>query len=536
MPFHRRRRSRIVAVVLLATAGSLLTACVAAPAAEQHPGRVALQAPTAGATTIAADDELAAAIAVSETLFAESPVVVVTDAASQEVAAEAAVEAGVPVFPLGGAEPDGSGGSAADENGTAEAGTDGDSTTAGAALADEIARLGASRVVVVGAAGPADDALDLDLGEADRVEVGAEPAAVSAAIGPRPDRADSGAAVGPVALVATAETAPAAQAVARASGATVIEQPSAGDILKQPSVIEALGELQPAATLLLTTRAAPQPAPDWSVRSAVTGYQLPGGGQRLFGDHRFVALYGVPGVPVLGVLGEQGVAETIGRAQSVASEYAPLSDLPVVPTLELIATVAAGDAGADGDYSNELDPARLEEYVDAAEAAGQYVVIDLQPGRTDFLTQAQVYRSLLEHPNVGLALDPEWRLGPDQVPLEQIGSVDAAEVNAVAHWLADLVDAGSLPPKMLVLHQFRGSMITDREAIDTSLPQLELLVHVDGQGSQPDKQGTWRALLELPPHGAAVGWKNFLDEDAPVLTPAQTMSEVSPVPDFISYQ
>jgi hypothetical protein len=534
MPFHRRRRPRIVAVVLLATAGGLLTACVAAPAAEQDPGQVALQAPTAGATTIAADDELSAAIAVSETLFAESPVVVVADAASQEVAAEAAVEAGVPVFPLPGAEPEGSGGSAADENGTAEAGTGRDVTTGGAALADEIARLGASRVVVVGAAGPADD--DLDLGEADRVEVEAEPAAVSAAIGPRPERADPEGLGGPVALVATAETAPAAQAVARASGATVIEQPSAGDILGQPSVIEALGELRPAATLLLTTREAPQPAPDWSVRSAVTGYQLPGGGQRLFGDHRFVALYGVPGVPVLGVLGEQGVAETIARAQSVASEYAPLSDLPVVPTLELIATVAAGDAGADGDYSNELDPARLEEYVDAAEAAGQYVVIDLQPGRTDFLTQATAYRSLLEHPNVGLALDPEWRLGPDQVPLEQIGSVDAAEVNAVAHWLADLVDAGSLPPKMLVLHQFRGSMITGREAIDTSLPQLELLVHVDGQGSQPDKQGTWRALLELPPHGAAVGWKNFLDEDAPVLTPAQTMSEVSPVPDFISYQ
>ena len=66
--------------------------------------------------------------------------------------------------------------------------------------------------------------------------------------------------------------------------------------------------------------------------------------------------------------------------------------------------------------------------VQAAAAAGQYVVLDLQPGRTDFLTQARRYESLLTEPNVGLALDPEWRLAPDQVPLRQIGGVDASEV------------------------------------------------------------------------------------------------------------
>ena len=40
-----------------------------------------------------------------------------------------------------------------------------------------------------------------------------------------------------------------------------------------------------------------------------------------------------------------------------------------------------------------------------------YVVLDLQPGRTDFLTQAKRYEPLLALPHVGLALDPEWRLG-----------------------------------------------------------------------------------------------------------------------------
>ena len=67
------------------------------------------------------------------------------------------------------------------------------------------------------------------------------------------------------------------------------------------------------------------------------------------------------------------------------------------------------------------------------------MVLDLQPGRSDFLSQAKQYASLLEQPNVGLALDPEWRLGPHQVPLRQIGRVSAAEVNRTSAWLADLV-------------------------------------------------------------------------------------------------
>jgi len=60
-------------------------------------------------------------------------------------------------------------------------------------------------------------------------------------------------------------------------------------------------------------------------------------------------------------------------------------------------------------------------------------------GRTDFLTEARRYEDLLREPDVGLALDPEWRLGPDQRHLEQVGTVDASEVNEVSAWLAGIV-------------------------------------------------------------------------------------------------
>jgi hypothetical protein len=301
-------------------------------------------------------------------------------------------------------------------------------------------------------------------------------------------------------------------------------------------VVASLGSAAPTAVIALGLPFAGEGELEYKVRAAVTGVQLPGDGQVLFPGRRFVALYGTPGAPVLGVLGEQPVQEAIVRAQQLAAAYQPLSDRSVVPMHEIIATVASAGAGPDGNYSNEIPAEQLRGWVQAAGAAGLYVVLDLQPGRTDFLTQAKEYASLLELPYVGLALDPEWRLGPDQRHLVQIGSVDVAEINSVVTWLAGMTRDHALPQKLLVLHQFRPSMIRNRADLDLSRPELAVLLHVDGLGGQPDKQATWAALHADAPAGVAWGWKNFYDEDQPMLTSEQTMTQVSPTPDLITYQ
>ena len=301
-------------------------------------------------------------------------------------------------------------------------------------------------------------------------------------------------------------------------------------------VIAAIGAAGPKTVIALGRPFAAEPSLAYKIRAAATGIQLPGGGQLLFPSRRFVALYGTPGTPVLGVLGEQPVTEAIARARQMAAAYQPLSDRVVVPMHEIIATVASAGAGADGNYSTEIPADQLRDWVEAAGAAGVYVVLDLQPGRTDFLTQARQYASLLALPYVGLALDPEWRLAPDQRHLAQIGSVDVSEINAVSTWLADLTNERALPQKLLVLHQFRSSMIGNRAGLDLTRPELAVLLHVDGLGGQPDKQSTWATLHADAPAGVAWGWKNFYDEDRPMLTPEQTMTQVSPVPDLITYQ
>ncbi|MFZ2510385.1 MAG: hypothetical protein WAW85_04755, partial [Gordonia sp. (in: high G+C Gram-positive bacteria)] len=271
------------------------------------------------------------------------------------------------------------------------------------------------------------------------------------------------------------------------------------------------------------------------VHAARTVPELPGGGQLVFPGRRVIALYGSPGSVALGPLGRQDLPATIKLAQQTAAPYRTLSAEPVVPGFEIIVTVAAAEPGYQGKYTNIIDPKLIEPWVDAAADAGIYVTLDLQPGRMDFLTQAKMYQGLLERPNVGLALDPEWRLKDDQVHLKQIGAVAPEEVNRTAAWLAALVRNKELPQKAFVLHQFDADMLGDRAKLDTSFPELAFVLHADGHGTPPVKMGTWNRMISGLPPNIWMGWKNFYKEDKPMFTPKQTMG-VRPVPYFISYQ
>lgn len=263
--------------------------------------------------------------------------------------------------------------------------------------------------------------------------------------------------------------------------------------------------------------------------------ELFGGGEHIFPDRRFVALYGSPGTPSLGVLGEYDPAGAVKEAKRLAAEYQPYSKEPVQPAFETITTVASSAPGADGDYSDEMDIKKLLPLIEEAEKNDVYVILDFQPGRSDFPSQVKKYEELLKRPNVGLGIDPEWRLEPHQVHLEQIGSVTAAEVNQTLDYLAELTKKNDLPQKLVVLHQFTLSMIQDRETIKTDRPELALTLHADGHGTPELKKDTYRALLEDLDPKIYPSWKNFYDEDTPTMTPKQTY-ELENKPWVVTYQ
>ncbi len=304
------------------------------------------------------------------------------------------------------------------------------------------------------------------------------------------------------------------------------------DLRSRPEVVADIRRLHP--TLIVAAGPFAAESLSWQVPALAAAPELPGGGLTLFPDRRLVAFYGNPATPNLGVLGQQGPEATIERLVPIAAAYGG-DGVPTVPTFEIIVTVASARAGGDGDYSDEMSPDDLAPWIDLAGEQGLYVVLDLQPGRTDFLTQAMRYEEFLRLPHVGLALDPEWRIGPDQVHLRQVGTVDAAEVNTVVTWLAGIVRTEILPQKLLLLHQFKLSMITHRDLIETP-PELAVVVQMDGQGPLGSKYGTYRTITAGAEDASFLwGWKNFYRLDSPLAAPEDVLS-LDPLPVYVSFQ
>ncbi|TNM69413.1 hypothetical protein FHN55_03635 [Streptomyces sp. NP160] len=468
-------------------------------------GAAAATVPTRASTLVPGTTADALAAGASAALFTSARralLVGADDTASQATAAQAAQRLRVPVL------------------------------VAGDAGAAEVARLGAEVVPVGSAAQEA--AAQRGLVVADDAD------ALLSGTGDDGDGPAASAPAAPTAVVLTsggAEAGP-AEATARAAGASAVQLPGA-DPRADAALVQQLGAAPQVPVVALGDAFGPADRLDQRLAVVRTGVQLPGpsglGGQLPLAGRRLVALYGHPGTPSLGVLGEQDATATIARAGQVAQQYAGLDALPPAPALEVIATVASSSPGPDGDYSTETPVDELRPLVEQALGSGLQVVLDLQPGRSTFLEQARAYEELLALPGVGLALDPEWRLQPGQQHLAQVGSVSAAEVDETSAWLAQLVRDRQLPQKVFLLHQFRTSMVTGRASLDTSHDELAFVVHADGAGAPSEKEATYRALQAGAPEGLVWGWKNFYDEDSPTFTPQQTVAE-QPSPVFVSYQ
>jgi hypothetical protein len=266
--------------------------------------------------------------------------------------------------------------------------------------------------------------------------------------------------------------------------------------------------------------------------SVVRVPRLPGGGRRVFGRHRFlVAYYGTAGTGALGVLGEAPPDEIQPRLRRAARPFKREGER-IQPVYELIVTVADAIPGADGDFSHDIPADRVRDYIESAHRNKTLVVLDLQPGRSDFLTVAKRWAWALTDPWVGLALDPEWRMGPHQVPGRVIGSVSAGEVNRVSAWLRRLVAIEALPEKPFLLHEFRTSMVRDIDRVKQR-DGLAMVQHVDGFGTQAQKLATYHAVAR--PGQFSMGFKLFYDEDVHRFTPAQ-VRRIRPAVRFVSYQ
>jgi hypothetical protein len=205
--------------------------------------------------------------------------------------------------------------------------------------------------------------------------------------------------------------------------------------------------------------------------------------------------------------------------------------------MELIVVTAQGSPGRDGKYRSRIDPDQIDRYLAVARKYKMLLMLDVQPGRAKPLAEVRRLEPWLKQPDVGLAVDPEWEVGPGQVPGRVFGRTSGAELNGLGAYLSGLVAKYKLPEKLFVFHQLAKPIVRDQASLRTH-PGVATVKSVDGIGSRGQKLATYRGLTADLPKGIGSGFKLFYQEDTrhgALMTPAQVLA-VRPRPELVIYE
>jgi hypothetical protein len=248
-----------------------------------------------------------------------------------------------------------------------------------------------------------------------------------------------------------------------------------------------------------------------------------------------LAFYGSPNSKRMGILGAYPLPELGALLDQWAAAYdAANGGRGIKKAFYII----YGTVWPEGEIGL-LKESRLIEYIEYAQAHGILVFVDHQIGRYSVPEAMNAILPFLRYPNVHLALDPEWRTTK---PMEEIGSVTAAEINEAQRMMEDYIVERGLPgERLLVVHQFNYKMILEREAVRADFRRVRLIHCADGFGIPAVKRAAYNynARAENMP---MKGFKLFFPTevkgagyDTPLLSPEEVFA-LTPRPYVIMYQ
>jgi hypothetical protein len=249
---------------------------------------------------------------------------------------------------------------------------------------------------------------------------------------------------------------------------------------------------------------------------------------------RVVAYYGNPLSKRMGILGELPVPQMITRLEAEAHAFERAdTTMPVVRALEMITPVAQGSPGSKGLWRMRMADTLIENMAKLAESKGYLLILDVQVGKSTVAAELEPLVPYLKRPYVHLALDPEFSMKGKEPPGKKIGTMDAADVNVAIALLTKLVDENKLPPKLLIVHRFTQSMLTNHEKI-TRDPRVQVIIDMDGFGPPHLKLDSYKAYVHKRPV-QYFGIKLFYKNDKPRFT-AEDVMQLSPIPQYIQFQ
>lgn len=273
----------------------------------------------------------------------------------------------------------------------------------------------------------------------------------------------------------------------------------------------------------------------WPVKN--TPYPLAGA---ILPFKRVIAYYGNLHSKKMGALGEYAPKEMWKRLHVEVKRWEKADpSTPVQPALHYIAAVASGTPGKDGKYINRMANKQIDSVIAISKMyPGTIVFLDVQVALSTIKNELPHIEKYLELPFVHLGIDPEFSMKDGSLPGKKIGTYDAADINYVTQYLADIVKKYNLPPKILTVHRFTKKMVTNYKNIKLR-PEVQVVMHMDGWGEPDLKFGTYRYFIQNEPV-QFTGFKLFYKNDikkAPhrMLTPEELL-KLTPKPIYIQYQ
>jgi hypothetical protein len=253
----------------------------------------------------------------------------------------------------------------------------------------------------------------------------------------------------------------------------------------------------------------------------------------VLGSKRIIAFYGSPLGRGLGVLGNSPPEVMLKQLRAQAGDYqAILTGTQVVPAFQMVTTIADGFPGPNKIYSHQISTDTIRQWIDFAQAENVWVILDLQPGRSDLMTEFDRIAPFLYEANVQLAIDPEFMVGDKGVPGQQLGRIDGETINRIQERL-DLIAQTIGLTKVLIVHQFDDRLLVDKDQIENYW-LVEMVWDADGFGPPGPKLADYNQYR----HEAGFeegGLKLFYVEDKPLMTPQQVM-KLEPKPSLVIYQ
>lgn len=266
-----------------------------------------------------------------------------------------------------------------------------------------------------------------------------------------------------------------------------------------------------------------------------TSAPLPGS---ILPTRRIVAYYGNPLSKRMGILGEIPPDEMLARLDKEVAEWNKADPShPVLPALHLIAVVAQGAPGRDGKYRLRMTDSLVEKVASWAAQRNAILFLDVQVARSTIQEELPRLTPFLRRPNVHLGIDPEFSMKNGEKPGSKIGTMNSEDVNYAIRFLADMVKANNLPPKVLIVHRFTRNMLTGSKNIRLD-PRVQVVINMDGWGNPWLKFDSYRDYVEAEPV-QFTGFKLFYHNDTkkgePLLTPGEVL-RLTPKPLYIQYQ